>query len=51
MMVYMLNILAFIKRFSYAIYYYIEDDIVIIVGVLDLHFKPLSNYQKLQNRV
>ncbi len=38
------------KRFPYAIYYYIEDNIVIVIGVLDLRSKPLSNYQKLQNR-
>ena len=40
----------FAKRFPYAIYYYIEDDTVIIIGVLDLRSRPLSNYQKLQNR-
>ena len=39
------------KRFPYAIYYHIENDAVIVVGVLDLRSKPLSNYQKLQNRV
>lgn len=38
------------KRFPYAIYYDIEDDTVIVIGVLDLRSKPLSNYKKLQNR-
>jgi hypothetical protein len=39
------------KRFPYAIYYYIKDDLVIVIGVLDLRSKPSTNYKKLQDRV
>ena len=39
------------KRFPYAIYYYIKDDLVIVIGILDLCSKPSTNYKKLQDRV
>ncbi len=39
------------KRFPYAIYYYIKDDLVVVIGVLDLRSKPSTNYKKLQDRV
>ena len=39
------------KRFPYAVYYYIKDDLVIVIGVLDLRSKPSTNYKKLQDRV
>lgn len=38
------------KRFPYAVYYYIEGDLVTVIGVLDLRSKPSTNYKKLQDR-
>jgi hypothetical protein len=40
----------FAKRFPYAIYYYIQDGFVVVLGVLDLRSKPSTNYKKLKDR-
>ena len=39
------------KRFPYAIYYDIKDDLVIVYAILDLRANPITNRKKLSNRV
>ncbi|HIP58867.1 MAG TPA: type II toxin-antitoxin system RelE/ParE family toxin [Campylobacterales bacterium] len=39
------------KRFPYAIYYDVEDNLVIVYAVLDLRENPLKSYEKLLNRM
>ncbi len=39
------------KRFPYAIYYDVKDDLVIIYAILDLRTDPISNRKKLSDRV
>ncbi len=39
------------KRFPYAIYYDIKDDMVIVYAVLDLRANPKTNKEKLSDRI
>lgn len=39
------------KRFPYTIYYDIKDDMVIVYAILDLRADPITNREKLLDRV
>jgi len=39
------------KRFPYAIYYDLKDDLAIVYAVLDLRSNPITNKEKLLERV